>query len=394
MFSGRFGGLNAAVFLVSVCGGTVQLAAPYEVHRLGGSAAAMGGIGGILTGAYVGACLLLSLRVDRFDPKNLVRLGLALQAVMIMVLAVAPSLTFLLVAAGIYGLLPSLVWPPVMGWISTGHEGPSLNRRLGLFNLSWSTGMMLGPLVGGLLYEVHHALPLCCSTGLLLLGLAFVMRVPSPRGLQAQKASADAYSLGDVDAGQVAIFRPLARIAIFLAYVTVGIFRFQIPSLALRLHIRTALVGGVIMSLSVAMALTFCLLGRSHRWHYRFSVFFGAQAVLIASVLGLLLVQNWWQIALCLIVGGLCVGVTYNSNLFYGVSGGRDRARLMAIHELLLSCGFIVGSSGGGWVTDHIAPRAAYPICAALLAAGMIAQGLLLSQTRRFRAGYVPLSVN
>jgi predicted MFS family arabinose efflux permease len=246
--------------------------------------------------------------------------------------------------------------------------------------------MMLGPLVGGILYERHHTLPFYCSTGLLLLALAFVMRVRSPRAARGQSASTDTYSLSDVDTEQVAVFRPLARIAIFLAYVTVGIFRFQIPSLALYLRIRTALVGGVIMSLSVAMALTFYLLGRSHRWHYRFNVFFGAQAVLIAGVLGLLWVQTWWQMALCLIVGGLCVGVIYNSNLFYGVSGGRDRARLMAIHELLLSSGFIVGSSGGGWVTDHISLRAAYPLCAALLVTGMIAQWLVLSQRRRIRA--------
>jgi predicted MFS family arabinose efflux permease len=138
------------------------------------------------------------------------------------------------------------------------------------------------------------------------------------------------------------------------------------------------------MSLSIAMALTFYLLGRSHRWHYQFNIFFGAQGILIVSVLGLLLAQTWWHMTICLVVGGVCVGVTYSSNLFYGVSGGRDRARLMAIHELVLSCGFVIGSTGGGYVTDHVALRAAYPICAALLAGGMVVQWILASRMRRF----------
>ena len=63
--------------------------------------------------------------------------------------------------------------------------------------------------------------------------------------------------------------------------------------------------------------------------------------------------------------------------ILYGVSGGVRRARRMAIHELVLSVGFVIGAFGGGWVTDHISLRAAYPICAGLLIAGMAAQAIV-----------------
>jgi predicted MFS family arabinose efflux permease len=136
------------------------------------------------------------------------------------------------------------------------------------------------------------------------------------------------------------------------------------------------------MCFSIAMAVAFYWLGRSHRWHYRADVFFIAQIVLMLSVLALLRVDVWWEMALCLIVGGLCVGVTYSSDLFYGVSGGAKRGRQMAIHELLLSAGMVVGSLGGGWVTEHITLRAAYPICAALLVASVLIQLTIFAYKR------------
>lgn len=369
--------LNVPVFLISVCGGMVMLMAPFEVHRLGGSATAMGGIGGLLTVTYIVACVLLSSRVDRFDPKQLVQMGVVLQGVMFLLLALSPNLTVLFVAAAVYGTLPGLVWPPVMGWISTGHEGPNLNRRLSHFNLSWSTGMMIGPMIGGVLYEIHHTIPFFSATVMLIPALAIIMHIPSPRSAGETGGPSGGELPNDFDARRTAVFRPLARIAIFLAYMAVGVFRFQLPSLALHLNIRTSVVGGVMMGLSIAMAAAFYVLGRTHRWHYRFSVLFLAQVILGGSVLALLLVDTWPQMAWCVIVGGLCVGVCYSSNLFYNVSGGTQRARLMAIHELLLSSGLVVGSTGGGWITDWISLRAAYPACSAMILAGLLAQMLL-----------------
>jgi MFS family permease len=377
--------LNLPVFVASACGGIIMLAMPYEIHRLGGSAAAMGAVGGILTATYICACVLLSPKVDRFDPRTLVQMGLGLQAIMVCLIALAPAMTWTLIAAGLFGILPSLIWPPVMGWISTGHEGADLNRRLSLFNLSWSSGMVLGPVAGGLMYEVHHALPFFSAAALLVLGTLVVRALPSPRAGTVAGTPRNQEPLDDVNLDGVATFRPLARIALLLSYMVMGIFRYQLPSLALVLKIRTGLVGAVMMSLGVAMAASFYLLGRTHRWHYRFSVFFGAQVVMACSVLSLILIRTWWQMALCVVVGGICVGVTYTSNLFYGVSGGQKRARLMIIHEVLLSVGTIIGSSGGGWVTDHVTLRAAYPIGSALVITGIAVQLLLLLRRRLAR---------
>jgi len=370
----RLFSLYVPVLLNATCAGMVMLVVPFEVDRLGGGPAAIGGLGAIWTGSYLVGLLLFGGRVDRFDPRTLVRAGLSVIAVMVFITSASPNLTVLFLANAGYGMISGLFWPPIMGWISSGHEGPSLNRRLSLFNVSWSTGMVIGPLLGGWLYETYRVLPFYVGIAWLMAAVVIISVIRSPEPASAPAVESNGNDVDDVDAAQNAVFRPMARIAHFLSYVTVGMFRFQLPSLAIFLGIRAKSFGPVGMSLSVAMALSFYLLGRSHRWHYRVSVFFVAQVLLILTVLALMVVDTWWEMALCMVVGGACVGVTYSSNLYYGVSGGVRRARRMAIHELILSAGMVTGSYGAGWVTEHIALRAAYPMCAALLIVGMLVQ--------------------
>ncbi len=378
----RLVSLYVPVLLTATCAGMVMLVVPFEIHRLGGGAAAIGAVGSVWTGAYVISLLFFGRRVDRFDPRHLVRAGLTLIAAVVFLIGHAPNLIVLFLANAGFGLLSGLFWPPIMGWISTGHEGPSLNRRLSLFNVSWSTGMVIGPPLGGLLYDANRVWPFYTAITCLSVAVVVVSVIRSPDPGAAEATVNGNGDVDDVDVRRNAIFRPMARIAHFLTYVTMGMFRYQLPFLAISLGIAAKEFGQVAMALSITMAISFYFLGRSHRWHYRLDVFIVAQVVLALCALALLWVQTWWAMALCLTVGGLCCGVTYSSDLYYGVSGGVKRARRMAIHEMILSMGMVVGSFGSGWVTEHIALRAAYPLCAGLLAAGLVVQLLVFCQRR------------
>ncbi len=386
MWSKYFLTLYVPCFLVSACGGFITITSPFEVHRLGGSASAVGLVGGLFTATYVVGCLLLGRLADRFSPKEVVRIGLCLQAASLLSLAFSPSLTAFLTLAAVYGLTPSVFWPSVIAWLSAGYEGPSLNRRLGSFNLSWSSGMMVGPFVAGLMYEVHHTLPFFAATVMLLVSLYVASRMPSPIRGAVPAGQEHSQEPAEEDLDRIALFRPMVRVAHLLGYLVMGIFRYSVPTLAICLSIRSGLVGVVLMCLSGAMATAFYILGRTHRWHFRKDVLFGAQFGLAASLLAVWFSSTWWQMSLCVILGGSCIGVTYCSNLFYGVSGGKKRASSMVVHELLLSIGFIIGSTGGGWVIDYIGLRWPYPISAGLLVAGVLVQVVVSAVvTRRVR---------
>lgn len=381
--------LYVPVLLKATCAGMFVVVGPFLVDKLGGGPFYKGAIGATWIGSYVIALMTYGGRIDGFDPRHLVRIGLVTMALMFFIMSQAQSLLVLFAATSGFGLISGLFWPPLMGWISTGYEGQALSRRLGKFNLSWSTGMSVGPTLGGFLFELRcvqasHLLPFYLASGLLMFAVLVVSFIKSP---DRDATTGVPVSAGpkpeDVDIARSDVFRPMARIAHFFAYVGNGIYRYQLPSLAIALGITADQFGRVGTTLSLAMFVSFFMLGRTERWHYRLDLFVGAQVIMALNMLALLFVQTWYHMMLCMVVGGLCVGVTYSSNLFYGVSGGVRRSRRMAIHELLLAIGIASGALVGGGVSEHLGLRVIYPIGAGLILCGVVAQLATYAARRR-----------
>ena len=51
-------------------------------------------------------------------------------------------------------------WPPLMGWLSAGLEGQALSRATGIYNLSWSVGCIISPMLTGYLSSRDASYPL------------------------------------------------------------------------------------------------------------------------------------------------------------------------------------------------------------------------------------------
>ncbi len=381
--------LYVPVLLKAMCAGMFVVVGPFLVNKLGGGPFYKGAIGATWIGSYVIALLAYGGRVDGLDPRNLVRIGLSTMALMFLIMAQAESLPVLFAATSGFGLISGLFWPPIMGWLSTGYEGQRLSRRLSKFNLSWSTGMAVGPALGGFLFELDiveasHLIPLYLAACLLMLGVLVITLMPSP---ERDATTGVPVSSGpppeDVDAARSDLFRPMARIAHFFAYVGNGVYRYQLPSLAIALGITADEFGRVGTTLSLAMFVSFLVLGKTERWHYRLDLFIGAQIVIALNLLALLVVQTWWHMMICMAIGGLAVGVTYSSDLFYGISGGVRRSRRMAIHELLLAIGIASGALFGGAVSEHLGLRLVYPICSGLILCGVVVQLTTYAARRR-----------
>ncbi len=374
-----------AVFLKAFCAGMFTVVSPFEVARLGGGPTLMGSIGAVWIGSYVISLLATGGRVDRFNPRHLVRIGLAVMASMFLIMTQAERLWVFFAATSGFGLISGFFWPPIMGWISVGYEGRDLSRRLSRFNLSWSSGMVLGPLIGGILLDWVRLAPFVLAITCFVTAILVITLLRSPEGGTAPRPQAPPEGEPQhVQPELNDVFRPMARVAHFLSYVGNGIYRYQLPALAVTLGISAKGFGPVGMTLSLAMASSFVILGRTEWWHYRVSAFWGAQVVMALNMLALLFVQTWWHMCICMVVGGWTVGLVYSSDIFYGVSGGVRRARRMAIHELLLSSGIMTGAFTGGWVTEHVALRAIYPIGATAIMLGVALQ-LVFFLSRRAR---------
>jgi len=382
--------LYAAAFFQSCGGAILFVCIPFILKRLGGSDTQLGLCLGLWFGAYLTGCLCGSVILDYFNAKHAVQFSsgvttLVLAAVLAtIVLAengycpVNPVLA-LIILLMLGGLLTSLFWAPLMGWISTGYEGSQLNRRLGIFNIAWSFGAVVTSYLGGLLVERGSSWPLI---GAIVFGILSFVAVSFAKSSK-QRGSGDAVSQNnekppDIMPALLPRFRWMARVALFTSFICIGLARTQLAILfRFELNLLESTYGTAVMIMCLAGFIVFFLAGKTHLWHYRGSVFVTAQLALLASMWMILKSDSTWILFAATALIGSGQAFMYASQLYYGVSGGKRRSGLMALHEIILSVGFATGSIAGGFLSDHFDRYAPYWFGFAAVVAGLVVQAFI-----------------
>jgi len=116
--------------------------------------------------------------------------------------------------------------------------------------------------------------------------------------------------------------------------------------------------------------------GRFDFWHFKPTLLFGVQAVLVLPLLLIIFGRTLWAFVPAFMIMGVGFGFAYSSHLYYASCGSKKRSAPMAIHEVTLSLGIIVGSGAGGYLSGHVGPYSPYWFAAGVLALGAIAQAL------------------
>ncbi|HOX39299.1 MAG TPA: MFS transporter [Candidatus Brocadiia bacterium] len=387
--------LTASAFLASVSFGIESAAAPFLAQDFGARSSGVGALGAVGSVTYSGLLFVLLMyfgRVwDRHCPRRMsmtAQLYLAVGSVAFMTAGAMPMLYGVALAKGVAA---ASFWPPLMAWFSAGREGSALNRRLSYFNLSWCSGLIIGPALGGELYEIWPQLPFAAAAWCQAAGAGALWRSKPPVGTDKTPVSETAPATGGdgVPDWKRHTFRRVALVSHFTAYLVMGLARYQFPVLATSIGIRPSVFGWVMMTLSLFMTGMFWLLGRSRGWHFRFGYLLLAQAGLVLAMLGASRADGAAALAVVTASCGICIGFTYTSNLFYGASGDSRRGRRMAIHEFLIGVGFGVGGLLGGLANDRFGLRTAYPLCAIAIAVGATVQIFILAALRTRNSGSV-----
>lgn len=394
-------GLHVAAFLYSSAWGVLFVALPFVITSLGGSDEAVGLCFAVSFAAYVVACSLTRLVVDRFSPRSVLLAGTCGTALagggiyVVVLLQQTRSVPFgalgaVTILMGFAGLTTSLFWPPLMGWVSTGHEGPSLSRRLAVFNFSWAAAMVISPFFGGYLVEISCSLPLIVATVLFaaaVLAIAIVRPADANRtaAKPAARLSGQSRCIG-MPVPVLPTFRWIARIGLVTGSAGLVLVRTQTALLfKLNLGFSESHFGHAIACMSLAVALVLTVAGKTpicRGWHNRFSPFVAAQLLIGAGMLVMAFSSTlgWLYAAPAMI--GLGQAFIYSAHQYYGVSGGLKRSGLMAIHEIAVSSGYFIGSVLGGFVSGHLGRRSPYWFGFAMTAASFAAQLVLWLRLR------------
>ncbi len=375
-------------FVGSAAFGEMFVALPYFARALSCTPGQVGWLGGVYTVCYAGATLLAGHSMDRFSPRTLTVISSFALLACAALMGFSGSAAQLFGVVALYGVCTVWMWPPLMGWISRGLEGAALNRRLGWFNAAWSSGLIVGPLMGGLLYSLWPPAAFLAAAGCHLACACILLSAIAPHRATAPTAVLPRTEQPASDAGaQMIRFRRLARIGLFAGYLVIGLLRYQLPGVAQSLGLDAARYAPISTTLSATQAVGFALLGATHAWHFRRPWLWAMQALLGGVLLVVASTRSEAGLYLVCALAGLGVSFLYASHLYYGVSGGSDRARLMAIHEILLSAGFLTGSVGGGVLSDAVGLRAPYWVGAALLGASIVLSMVVSAERIRSRGG-------
>jgi MFS family permease len=315
-----------------------------------------------------------------------------------LVLAYAPWHFF--AAMAVTGVANSLFWPALEAKIAQGAATHSLRRRVGWFNLSWSTVDVASFCVGGTLawlgnrlgygYVFPYWLAVACSVG--ILGLLVIRRWGDvPRARAARAASSeddDEQMVPDDDTKR--LWLHLGWIANFIGWGSATVLRNLYSDVAESFFGWGPATWGFLATFyMIGRSTIFVALQRTHRWPYRPAFFFGMQALGVVSLAVVWGGTNFAVLAAAFLAFGLAAGSGYYASIYYSLHGHDDQAAKSGLHESVLNGGALVAISiaggapylvGGGFAAS---PHSAFLLTAAFFAAGFCAMAAFYVFSRR-----------
>lgn len=367
-------------------GGVFTVALPFVITLIGGTDRHLGLCSGLSVIAYLISCIAAGKFLDNFSPKR----ALQISSATVTVIAACIFATAVLYQKGQFPLEPiitvaalmialglslALFWPPMMGWLSTGHEGPALSRKLGIFNTSWSLALVVSPIIGGYLAGISPTAALLLATVMFLAAFTAVTVAPTP-------PKADTPTVAVKVDQQTAIIHPantvfcwMSRLALITTCIAVGLMRTQAALLFTDdLGFTKFQFGILTMFLCLACFAIFYITGKTHRWHHRLLPFFMAQIIVMIAMVLILTSHTSIPFYIAAALIGLGQGFVYSSHQYYGVSGSKKRSGNMAIHEIVICIGYGSGAIAGGYIAEYYNRLAPYKFGICILAAFIVIQ--------------------
>ena len=343
---------------------------PFYVYDvLGGDETMSGLIGGIQMGAYSITCMIVSRFVHRAH--NGLWFALAGVALFAVTNGPAPWLRNPYVFGGALTLAfmsVSMVWPALHSWVGAEPDPAKRTRYIGWFNVSWSFGFAVSPLIAGPLYDWDYRLPFVALILFSIVCFLLLRSLPHERNYfgVATPETREEHAAHDRAS---AAFLYAAWMATFVANMLVGVTRTIYPKRVQDLLASGALdmVRGVPLPdflaaapattfawlssmLSILTALSFLLLGRSTWWRHRFQGLVISQVASAAAFWVLGKTTSLVVMGLCFAVVGATLGLAFFSSVYYSLADPEHKHRRAAVNEGAVGLGGFAGSAIFGYL--------------------------------------------
>lgn len=384
--------LYVSAFAMALGLSTWWTAMPFIIRRLGGTEEHVGlALALHMTGYLVFLLLAYHIRSLSYKRAICCSLGIMSGATGVICLAVGRSfpevsvsdlarIWMIIGAGGTAGAALAFFWPNLMGWAAHGFAGHALNRRLGYYNVSWSSAIVMGPILGASLVETSLLTPVLIPTVLFILCVAMLLplkdQAPASDPAEIPPDSLARDSHQDDYAGLCYA----ARIALFSTWFGAAILRSQFALLLTDLGFAKSQFGMIIALCAVSNLMVFWMAGKWPAWHGRTLPLILTQVLVVLSMVFFIQGRGMVVFSVGAILHGSGQGFAYSAHLYYSAAGPTSRSRSMVLHELTIAISTVIGSAVGGYVSHFGGVYWPYWLCLWLACVSALAQAGMWSR--------------
>ena len=344
--------------------------AAFFINYLHFSSTFLGILSAISTGVFVLLAIPFGRLSDRVGRLRVLTIACLTLAAVSILLPFCTRKLYLMIVFPCSGIGMALFWPTYEAWLAEREGAGDLIGRITTFNLFWTVGITIGPMISSYLYQgTSPVLAFYFAGGFSLINWITLeshiivnrkdLRSPEhPVLIEAPPHTAHHIHL------------KIARIANFASWFSLGIVRHIAPKLTVEAGIPAIAYGNLILVLGATQLIGFLWLGTNQaaRWHYRLSPLIGAQLLAIIAFLAIGLMPHgfYWTCAFAVI--GLSGAVTYFSSMYYSLHAQPDKGNKSGGHEAVLGSGLLLGPFFGGVLADSgLGVNSPYILCAVVI---------------------------
>ncbi len=366
----------AAALVMDLAIAAIGLSVQLLGSELKASPAMLGWLGTIGALAYTIGCIFTGTLSDRLGRRLLTSASCVICGIAWLLMTRATSPWQLMAILPFSGAGISLFWPPVQAWLSEITVGgrDRLNRNIGGFNIAWTIGLMVGPVIAGVAWEygqpvfgrtLPFLIAVACAAAMLILLQTIPRSVPG--GGEAAPEDADAVL---PHAKVASRFLHLAWIANFASWFGRGLNIVVFTELGTRTGFSASTIGTTISMFLAGQLLMFLYLRKRSGWQYRVWPLLASLLISAGAWVLAWFAHTPFVFGLAFAIAGIGAGVTYVSSLYYSLEGHAvSRGARAGIHEAVLGSGVFLGPLLGGQVMEHFGLRAPYLVTAGVFVA-------------------------
>ncbi|MBI3855792.1 MAG: MFS transporter [Planctomycetes bacterium] len=320
---------------------------------------------------YVANCLFIGSLSDRVSRALLARLACVGAFAACALAVAAKSLGSLYLVVPLLGIAGSVFWPSVQGALGA-EAGPSrVEKVIGWFNVSWSTGKAAGFVLAGWLVATYGSSPALWIAA--AAALPILLLYPGDKVVRWEGSQESA-------APDRAAFRTIGYVANFLAFGIGAVFQSQFFKYLEATPFadderRKVFFGTFLGTMYATQTVMFVILQRGAGWTYRRSLLYGAQLLCGAAASGVTFLHGPAAVLGAAAMVGVGLGFANASSIYYSLHGPADHGKYAGLHEAVLGTGTVLVPLAGGLMADHYGDlRMPYWLAGAATLAAILAE--------------------